>query len=92
MFFGSVLSAPHTLSAWLLLHLQAYQREYGFTLDRPIMVDDLRVRSAGRARPLPHEAGTDAPSEWPRLFALQTITSFAHQSNAPPRACQALTS
>ena len=30
----------------------AYQREYGFNLNRPIIVDDIRVRAAGRATPL----------------------------------------
>ena len=26
-----------------------YQREFGFTLDRPIVVDDVRVRGTGRS-------------------------------------------
>ncbi len=42
---------------------QAYQREYGFSLDRPILVDDLRVRSAGRAKTLPRDADAEAASE-----------------------------
>lgn len=31
----------------------AYAREFGFTLQRPVAVDDLRVRATGRATPLP---------------------------------------
>lgn len=31
---------------------QAYRREFGFTLDRPVLVDDVRVRAAGRAKPM----------------------------------------
>lgn len=34
-----------------------YKREYGFTLDRPILIDDLRVRVIGRSRLLPHGIG-----------------------------------
>ena len=30
--------------------MQRYQREYGFTLDRPIRVDDVRVRAIGKSR------------------------------------------
>ena len=40
---------------------QAYGREYGFTLDRPVIVDDLRVRSEGRPRPLSHTAPSQVP-------------------------------
>jgi 5-oxoprolinase (ATP-hydrolysing) len=32
----------------------AYQREFGFVLDRPVVVDDVRVRATGRAADLPH--------------------------------------
>lgn len=32
----------------------AYQREFGFVLDRPVVVDDVRVRATGRAAALPH--------------------------------------
>jgi 5-oxoprolinase (ATP-hydrolysing) len=31
----------------------AYQREFGFVLDRPVVVDDVRVRATGRAADLP---------------------------------------
>lgn len=31
----------------------AYQREFGFVLDRPVVVDDIRVRATGRAADLP---------------------------------------
>jgi hypothetical protein len=31
----------------------AYQREFGFVLDRPVLVDDVRVRATGRAADLP---------------------------------------
>lgn len=31
----------------------AYQREFGFVLDRPVVVDDVRVRATGRAAELP---------------------------------------
>lgn len=31
----------------------AYEREFGFRLERPIVVDDIRVRATGRANPLP---------------------------------------
>jgi len=32
----------------------AYQREFGFVLERPVVVDDVRVRATGRAADLPH--------------------------------------
>lgn len=31
----------------------AYRREYGFVLNRPVLVDDVRVRATGRAAELP---------------------------------------
>jgi len=31
----------------------AYEREFGFVLQRPVVVDDLRVRATGRAASLP---------------------------------------
>eukprot|EP00955_Chlamydomonas_euryale_P020953 222123-Chlamydomonas_euryale.AAC.1 len=38
----------------------AYAREFGFTLDRAVIVDDVRVRGVGRSRPLAPAEG-DAP-------------------------------
>lgn len=32
----------------------AYKREFGFVLERPVVVDDIRVRATGRAAALPH--------------------------------------
>jgi 5-oxoprolinase (ATP-hydrolysing) len=51
----------------------AYHREYGFILDRSIVVDDLRVRAAGRATPLP--AATTAAAAPPPLPPPSTTTS-----------------
>eukprot|EP00882_Tetradesmus_deserticola_P029192 GHRQ01032646.1.p2 GENE.GHRQ01032646.1~~GHRQ01032646.1.p2 ORF type:complete len:115 (-),score=37.92 GHRQ01032646.1:195-539(-) len=34
----------------------AYQREFGFVLERGVVVDDLRVRATGRAAKLPEVA------------------------------------
>jgi hypothetical protein len=34
----------------------AYKREFGFALDRPVVVDDVRIRATGRAEPLPAQA------------------------------------
>lgn len=34
----------------------AYQREFGFVLDRPVVVDDIRVRATGRAADIPDVA------------------------------------
>lgn len=31
----------------------AYQREFGFVLSRPVVVDDIRVRATGRSGALP---------------------------------------
>lgn len=31
----------------------AYEREFGFVLDRPVFVDDVRVRATGRTADLP---------------------------------------
>jgi len=51
-----------------LVHTQAYQREYGFTLDRPILVDDLRVRSAGHSNALPQGSEDGAAGACPCVF------------------------
>jgi 5-oxoprolinase (ATP-hydrolysing) len=49
----------------------AYQREYGFNLNRPIIVDDIRVRAAGRATPLPAaSAANSAPRPLPPPAAI----------------------
>mmetsp|Transcript_14115 Transcript_14115/g.30617 ORF Transcript_14115/g.30617 Transcript_14115/m.30617 type:complete len:1326 (+) Transcript_14115:84-4061(+) len=32
---------------------RAYEREFGFKLERPVLVDDVRVRATGRSKPLP---------------------------------------
>eukprot|EP00878_Enallax_costatus_P032210 GHUV01035343.1.p1 GENE.GHUV01035343.1~~GHUV01035343.1.p1 ORF type:complete len:105 (-),score=18.00 GHUV01035343.1:468-782(-) len=33
-----------------------YQREFGFVLNRPVVVDDIRIRATGRAADLPEVA------------------------------------
>jgi 5-oxoprolinase (ATP-hydrolysing) len=38
----------------------AYQREFGFVLERPVVVDDVRVRATGRAADLPDVAVSEA--------------------------------
>ncbi|WIA16218.1 hypothetical protein OEZ85_012930 [Tetradesmus obliquus] len=46
----------------------AYQREFGFVLERPVVVDDVRVRATGRAAELPEVAVLSA-AELPPLPA-----------------------
>ncbi|KAG1678987.1 hypothetical protein FOA52_013050 [Chlamydomonas sp. UWO 241] len=44
----------------------AYAREFGFTLDRSLLVDDVRVRGVGRSRPLAQaEGGAPDPGPLP---------------------------
>ncbi|GLC33195.1 hypothetical protein PLESTB_000360500 [Pleodorina starrii] len=43
-------------AAYAAAFAAAYRREFGFVLDRPVWVDDVRVRAVGRARPLPDDA------------------------------------
>jgi hypothetical protein len=38
----------------------SYQREFGFVLERPVVVDDVRVRATGRAADLPDVAVSEA--------------------------------
>jgi 5-oxoprolinase (ATP-hydrolysing) len=47
----------------------AYQREFGFVLERPVVVDDVRVRATGRAADLPQVAVSDTY----RLLQLKLI-------------------
>lgn len=40
-----------------------YQKEFGFTIsDRPVVIDDIRIRSAGK-RTLVHEAGSEKKAD-----------------------------
>jgi hypothetical protein len=43
----------------------AYQREFGFVLDRPVVVDDVRVRATGRAANLPDVQVSDMVAATP---------------------------
>jgi 5-oxoprolinase (ATP-hydrolysing) len=47
----------------------AYRREFGFALDREVLVDDCRVRACGRAAPLPPVLPTPPASAAPPLPA-----------------------
>lgn len=44
---GCLMHCPHGALRALA---QAYRREFGFTLERPVAVDDVRVRAVGRSR------------------------------------------
>ena len=52
-YFGTdtaVMTLSDTIADYQAVFTQRYQREYGFTLDRPILVDDIRVRAIGKSR------------------------------------------
>lgn len=49
--------APGSGSSYAEAFAASYRREYGFTLDRPVVVDDVRVRAVGRSAELPAAGG-----------------------------------
>jgi 5-oxoprolinase (ATP-hydrolysing) len=51
----------------------AYQREFGFVLDRPVVVDDVRVRATGRAANLPDVQVSDTVAATPLWSNLTTL-------------------
>jgi hypothetical protein len=58
----------------------AYQREFGFVLERPVVVDDVRVRATGRAADLPDVAVSAAHNvveySYPRFWGCRVVADL----------------
>mmetsp|Transcript_7849 Transcript_7849/g.23615 ORF Transcript_7849/g.23615 Transcript_7849/m.23615 type:complete len:1334 (-) Transcript_7849:407-4408(-) len=73
----AVMTARPADGEYVAAFTAAYAREFGFTLDRAVIVDDVRVRGVGRSRPLAPAEG-DAPDPGPLPSpAVVTSTFFA---------------
>lgn len=61
---GKISTPSHTFSPTLPHFPHTFpQREFGFKLDRDLIVDDVRVRGTGSSRPLPSDEGKGVLSD-----------------------------